>query len=76
LLIGLRTGAAFRSSVTGGSVSVRNRGAHCTTQVYAVHVELAAGSFDGTLQHHRRSLFGRCLIYAATINGHAVLQAS
>jgi hypothetical protein len=55
-------------------VSVTNRGSHCTTQVYAVHVELTAGSFDGTLMHHRRSLFGRCVIYAATINGHAVLQ--
>src|SRR3954447_17213182 len=58
LLIGLRTGTALRSSVTGGSVSVTNRGAHCTTQVYAVHVELSAGSFDGALMHHRHSLFG------------------
>ena len=76
LLIGLRTGTALRSSVTGGSVSVTNRGARCTTQVYAVHVRLAAGTFDGTLQHHRRSLFGHCVIYAATISGHAVLQAA
>lgn len=74
LVIALRTGTALRSSVTGGSVSVTNRGAHCTTQVYAVHVQFAAGTFDGTLMHHRHSLFGRCLIYAATINGHAVLQ--
>jgi hypothetical protein len=75
LLIALRTGAALRSAVTGGSVSVTNRGSHCTTQVYAVHVQLAAGSFDGTLMHHRRAVFGRCLIYAATINGRAVLDA-
>ena len=75
LLIGLRTGTALRSSVTGGSVSVVNRGPRCTTQVYAVHVQLASGTFDGTLLHHRRSLFGRCLIYAATISGHAALQA-
>jgi hypothetical protein len=74
LLIGLRTGTALRSSVTGGSVSVRNRGAHCTTQVYAVHVDLADGTFDGILQHHRRSLFGHCLIYVAGISGHALLQ--
>lgn len=74
LLIGLRTGAALRSSVTGGSVSVTNRGANCTTQVYAVHVQLSAGSFDGTLMHHRHSLFGHCLIYAASISGHAVLR--
>jgi hypothetical protein len=76
LLIGLRTGTALRSSVTGGSVSVRNRGSHCTTQAYAVHVQLTAGTFDGTLMHHRRSLFGHCVIYAASISGHAVLQAS
>jgi len=75
LLIGLRTGTALRSPVTGGFVSVTNRGSHCTTQVYAVHVQLASGTFDGTLLHHRRSLFGRCLIYAATISGHAALQA-
>ena len=75
LLIGLRTGTALRSSVTGGSVSVTNRGSHCTTQVYAVHVELSVGTFDGTLQHHRGSLFGHCVIYAASISGHAVLQA-
>jgi hypothetical protein len=73
LLIALRTGTAMRSTVTGGSVSVTNRGSHCTTQVYAVHVQLTAGTFDGTLMHHRHSLFGRCLIYAATISGHAEL---
>jgi len=74
LVIALRTGTALRSAVTGGSVSVTNRGAHCTTQVYAVRVLLAGGTFDGTLQHHRRSLFGRCVIYAASISGHATLD--
>ena len=69
----LSTGSTV--AVTGGFVSVTNRGAHCTTQVYAVHVQLASGTFDGTLLHHRRSLFGHCLIYAATISGHAALQA-
>jgi hypothetical protein len=73
LLIALRDGTALRSSVTGGSVSVRNRGAQCTTQVYAVRVELAGGAFDGTLMHRRHSLFGHCVIYAATISGRAVL---
>jgi hypothetical protein len=62
--------------VTGGSVSVTNRGARCTTQVYAVRVQLAAGTFDGILQHHRRSVFGHCVVYAATISGHAVLKAA
>ncbi len=74
LLIGLRTGTALRSSVVGGSVSVKNPGSRCTTQVYAVRVHLTSGTFDGTLAHHRRSFFGRCVIYAATISGHAVLS--
>jgi hypothetical protein len=73
LLIGLRTGTALRSTVVGGSVSVTNPGARCTTQLYAVHVQLAAGTFDGTLAHHRGSFFGHCVIYAATISGRAVL---
>jgi hypothetical protein len=75
LWLALRTGAAVRTGVAGGSVTVLNRGAGCTNQVYAVHVQLAGGSsFDGTLVHRRRSLFHRCFIYAATISGHASLS--
>ena len=43
LLIALRTGTALRSSVVGGSVTVKNTGASCTTQVYAVHVAARRG---------------------------------
>jgi hypothetical protein len=43
--------------------------------VYDVRVELRGGStFDGTLVHRRRSLFHRCVIYAATISGRASLS--
>lgn len=75
LWLALRTGAALHAPVTGGSVTVRNRGARCTNQVYDVHVQLAGGSaFDGSLVHRRRSFFHRCVIYAATIDGRASLS--
>ncbi len=61
--------------VTGGSVTVVNRGANCTSQTYRVSVTFAAGSFDGTLTHHRRSVLGRCVVYAATIIGRGVFAA-
>jgi hypothetical protein len=75
LWLALRTGAALHASVAGGSVTVRNTGSGCTNQVYDVRVELRGGStFDGTLVHRRRSLFHRCVIYAATISGRASLS--
>ena len=70
----LRTGRRLRAAVVGGSVSVVDRGARCANQVYAVRVELTDGSFSGTLTHHRRSLFGHCLVFAATISGNATLS--
>jgi hypothetical protein len=75
LWLGLRTGTALQSSVVGGSVTVSDRGAGCTDQVYAVRVTLQDGSFSGTLTHRRRSLLGHCLIYAATISGRASIAA-
>lgn len=65
----------LHATVTGGSVAVVDDGGGCRNQVFAVRAELSDGTFTGTLTHHRRSLFGRCLIYAATISGHAVLGA-
>ena len=74
LWLALRTGAALHAPVAGGSVTVTNRGARCTNQVYVVHVDLAGGAtFDGTLVHRRRSFFHHCVIYAATISGRASL---
>ena len=61
--------------VTGGSVTVVNRGSHCTSQTYRVSVTFAGGSFDGTLTHFRRSILGRCIVYAATITGRGIFAA-
>jgi hypothetical protein len=64
-----RTGVRLGGAVTGGGVTVVNRGSRCTNQTYLVSVTFTGGSFDGTLTHHRRSILGQCLIYAATITG-------
>ncbi len=61
--------------VTGGSVTVTDRGSHCTDQTYLVSAGLSVGSFEGTLTHHRRSIFGRCIVYAATIQGRGAFNA-
>jgi len=71
-----RSGHTLRGAVTGGTVSVTDRGSHCTDQRYEVSASLSIGSFDGTLTHHRHAIFGRCLIYAATIDGRAVFNIS
>jgi len=70
-----RSAGTLSGPVTGGSVTVTNRGRHCTSQTYRVVATLGIGSFDGTLTHHRRSLLGRCVVYAATIVGRALLSA-
>lgn len=67
-------GRAFSGRVTGGSVTVQSRGVGCTDQRYAVDAQFAAGWFQGMLTHHRRLLFGRCLIYAATVRGSATFS--
>jgi len=59
--------------VTGGSVSVVDRGSGCRNQTYRVKATLTIGSFDGMLTHHRRVLLGNCLIYSASIAGNAVI---
>ena len=71
-----RSGQTLRGAVTGGTVSVTDRGSHCTDQRYEVSASLSIGSFDGTLTHHRHSIFGRCLVYAATIDGRGVFNVS
>jgi hypothetical protein len=60
--------------VTGGSVTVTNRGSHCSDQQYEVVATFSIGSFEGALTHHRRSVFGHCIVYAATIQGHGVFN--
>jgi hypothetical protein len=60
---------------SGGTISVNNSGARCTNQVYGVDGYLRNVSVTGTghvvatLTHHRKSVLGRCWLYAATVSG-------
>ena len=64
---------------SGGTITVTNAGDHCTNQVYAVDGDLknvsvtGTGHFAATLTHHRRSVLGRCWLYAATVAGTVTL---
>jgi hypothetical protein len=69
-------GVTLGGAVTGGSVTVVNRGSRCSNQTYRVSVAFAGGTFDGTLTHHRRTILGNCIIYAATISGRGTLAGS
>ena len=68
-------GHRISGQVNDGSVTVTNRGSRCTDQTYRVVASFSSGSFDGTLTHHRRSIFGRCILYSATIRGHGIFNA-
>ena len=65
---------------SGGTITVKDPGAHCTNQVYTVNGSLQnvsvtrTGQFVATLTHHRRSVLGRCWLYAATIGGTVTLR--
>jgi hypothetical protein len=64
---------------SGGTITVKDPGAGCTNQVYAVDGSLrnvsvtGSGHFVATLTHHRRSVLGRCWLYAATVAGTVTL---
>jgi hypothetical protein len=64
---------------SGGTITVKDPGAHCTDQVYTVDGYLRNVSVTGTghvvatLTHHRRSVLGRCWLYAATVGGTVTL---
>ena len=58
----------------GGTVLLRSADAGCGREVFDVDGTLTlagggTGVFDATLVHYRRSLFGRCITYGATVNG-------
>ena len=63
----------------GGTITTLDPGAGCTNQRFRVtgtleNVESStssggSGSFTATLTHFRTSLLGRCVIYAARVNG-------
>jgi hypothetical protein len=64
---------------SGGTITVNNSGANCTNQVYTVDGYLRNVSVTGTghvvatLTHHRKSVLGRCWLYAATVGGTVTL---
>ena len=68
-------GSTLDGAVTGGTVTVTNTGAGCTNQTFAVDATLTIGSFSGTLTHYRTRIFGRCVIYSASITGNATFTA-
>ncbi len=59
-------------------------GSGCTDQVFTIQDGLSSvgtrspfdgtGSFNATLTHHQRKFFGRCVTYAATVQGNVVLN--
>ena len=63
----------------GGTITTLDPGAGCTNQQYLVTGALenvststtsgGSGAFRVTLTHHRYSIFGRCVIYKASVEG-------
>jgi hypothetical protein len=68
------TGRSIVASVSSGSVTVLDPGRGCTNQTYSITAALSGGGdFAGTLTHHRERVLRQCVIYAATVAGHATL---
>ena len=71
--------ALVSGDFVGGTVQVTNAGANCTFQKFAVNGILGnvgwwtsgngSGTFNVTLTHYRRSIFGRCVTYGASVRG-------
>jgi hypothetical protein len=65
---------------SGGTITVNKRGENCTNQVYRVEGDLrnvtvtGTGHVGATLTHHRKSVLGRCWLYAATVSGTVTLS--
>jgi hypothetical protein len=65
----------------GGTIRTLDPGANCTNQRFRVmgaleHVATGdtfggTGAFSAVLTHHRARIFGRCIIYSATVAGRA-----
>lgn len=62
-----------------GTITTISSGTNCKNQVYAVDGDLrnvsvtGTGHFAAKLTHHRRSVLGRCWLYAATVSGTVTL---
>jgi hypothetical protein len=63
----------------GGTVQVRDPGYGCKNQTFDVNGDLTnvgtwysgtgSGSFSAVLTHYRKSVFGSCITYAASVSG-------
>jgi hypothetical protein len=68
-----------RGQFSGGTITTISSGTSCRNQVYLVNGDLrnvsvtGTGHFAATLTHHRRSVLGRCWLYAATVSGTVTL---
>ena len=68
----------------GGTITTINSGPNCTDQQYLVTGTLrdvattttsgGSGMFSVILTHYRASLFGRCIIYKASVSGTATFS--
>jgi hypothetical protein len=64
---------------SGGTITTISSGTNCKNQVYEVDGDLrnvsvtGTGHFAAKLTHHRRSVLGRCWLYAATVSGTVTL---
>jgi hypothetical protein len=62
-----------------GTITTISSGTNCKNQVYEVDGDLrnvsvtGTGHFAAKLTHHRRSVLGRCWLYAATVSGTVTL---
>ena len=62
-----------------GTITTIKPGTNCKNQVYEVDGDLrnvsvtGTGHFAAKLTHHRRSVLGRCWLYAATVSGTVTL---
>jgi hypothetical protein len=64
---------------TGGTVQLTNPGANCSNETFDVEGILGSvgrwysgsgsGTFSATLTHYRRSVFGSCVTYGASVAG-------
>ena len=73
------TARDIAGAFTGGSLNQASGSLGCTNQTYNVTGSLAltvpssgTGTFSAVLTHYRISLFGRCIVYAATVKGGAI----
>jgi hypothetical protein len=70
-------GRKIAASIVGGSVtSVGHSADGCSTQTFAIEVDLADGhgDFNGTLTHYGFKFLGTCVVYSASIIGDGTIS--